>query len=72
MLTLKDILKIQPELFEIAQGHSSLEIREESEKFKRKKYSGEFKFSACEECGKEALVENIDGKLMCQDCIEEM
>jgi CBS domain-containing protein len=72
MLTLKDILRIEPALFEIAQGRSSLSIKEEREKIKKRKARGEFKFGLCEECGREGIVESADGKLLCDDCIDKM
>lgn len=72
LLTLKDILRIEPALFEIAGGHNFLEIREEDEKFKRKKEPGKFDVGICEECGEEGLIEDVDGKKMCSSCIEKM
>ncbi|MFA5174548.1 MAG: CBS domain-containing protein [Candidatus Pacearchaeota archaeon] len=69
-LTEKDVLRIQPELFEIArQGYN---ILEQEEKFKRKKQRKQFSEGICEECGNYNLLYAQDGKLMCEDCIEEM
>jgi signal-transduction protein with cAMP-binding, CBS, and nucleotidyltransferase domain len=72
LLTLKDILRIEPALFEIACGHNSLEIKEERDKLKRKDHQGKFDFGLCENCGKEDFLETTDGRLLCEDCIEKM
>ncbi len=72
-LTLKDILRIQPELFEIAREHKALtEIKEESQKIKRKQEAKPFKEGLCEECGNFNLLYNEDGQLICEDCINTM
>ena len=68
LLTLKDILRIEPALFEIAQGHHTLEIREETEKLKRKKNPEEYNLGICEECGNEGLLEKSDGIMLCESC----
>lgn len=69
-LTLKDILRIQPELFEIAQ--ESYIIREQAEKLKRKQAGESEKEGICEECGNYDFLENLDGKLVCEECKEEI
>lgn len=70
LLTLKDILRIEPELFEIAQ--EGYRIKEESEKFKRKEAGKSFKEGLCEECGNFDILYNVDGELMCEECREAM
>lgn len=72
MLTLKDILRIEPALFEIAQGHSSWQIKEETDKLKRKQHPGKFDFGLCEQCGNQDFLESIDNRLLCESCIEKM
>lgn len=69
-LTLKDILRIQPELFEISQeGYT---IKEQEEKLKRKQAREPFKEGTCEECGNFDIIYNEDGRLICTTCKEEM
>lgn len=70
LLTLKDVLRIEPELFEIAQENYI--IKEEPEKLKRKQAGESFKEGICEECGNFDILYNIDGELMCESCIEAM
>lgn len=68
-LTIKDILRIQPELF--AEVSDSFKIREEIDKMKKVsgirgvKLSGE---GRCEECGEMALLYKSDGALLCEQC----
>jgi len=74
LLTLKDILKIEPSLFDIAK--SNIQIREESEKMKRKRdalagRNAWIKEGECEECGIYGLLYNLDGKLVCDQCEED-
>ena len=72
-LTLKDILRIQPELFEIAQEHHAITgIREESDKLKRKQAGISFKEGLCEECSNHDILYNVDGELMCESCRDAM
>ncbi len=70
LLTMKDILRIQPELFEIAKENYA--IREESEKIKRVKSGEAFKEGICEECGNFDILYNIDEELICESCREAM
>ena len=72
-LTLKDLLRIQPELFKIAQ--ESYIIKDHEEKLRRleKIQAGEkFKEGLCEECGKFDILYNLDGRLICQSCRDAM
>lgn len=69
MLTLKDILKVEPELFEIVV--QNVQIAEEEEKRKRLKYSDEYKWISegpCDECGGYDLLYKEDGRYLCADC----
>jgi len=70
LLTLKDILRIQPELFEIAKENYT--IREESEKLKRVKSKEFFKEGICEECGNHDILYNEDNRLICESCRDAM
>ncbi len=74
-LTLKDILRIEPSLFEIAHSHGVFQIKEEEEKLRRKhsrrQESGWYKEGVCEECGTLDLLYREDGKLICENCREE-
>lgn len=69
MLTLKDILKIEPELFEIVV--QNVQIAEEEEKRKRLKYSDEYKWISegpCDECGGYDLLYKEGKQSLCADC----
>ncbi|MGV8152308.1 MAG: cyclic nucleotide-binding/CBS domain-containing protein [Candidatus Nanoarchaeia archaeon] len=70
LVTVKDILRIQPDLFELAK--EGYVIKEYSDKLKRKKDAEEFKEGICEHCGKFDLVYMQDGRLICNDCKEAM
>jgi len=75
ILTIKDILKIEPSLFEIALGN--MQIKEESEKLKRKKdaLSGKESWTRdgeCEECGAFGLLYSNDGRLICEGCEDQI
>ena len=74
LLTINDILRIQPELFETAV--EIMQIREESDKIRRMHVSkGAGKAmdeGMCEECGNYDLVSKIDDRLLCESCREEM
>lgn len=69
-LTLKEVLKIQPELFEIAQEGRS--IKEYEEKIKRKQKGEFFKEGICEQCGNFDIIYNQDGQLICETCRQKM
>jgi len=70
MLTIKDILKVDPSLFEMIQ--ETVKIREESKKMK----AGEkFRRSAlcenmkvCDECGAGGILYEANGKCLCENC----
>lgn len=60
-LTLKDVLRIQPELFEIArQG------------YEKRKIGDLVKEGICEECERFDLLYNRNGRLVCENCEEKM
>lgn len=69
-LTLKDILRIEPSLFETAS--EILQIKEESEKLKRVKAGEKFSEGICEECGNFSILYGVDGKRMCEACRDAM
>ena len=79
MLTVKDILRIEPSLFEIASKYTP--IREEEEKLKmialRKKSKGLAsgnvwsKEGECEECESYGILYNVEGRMLCEECKEE-
>jgi signal-transduction protein with cAMP-binding, CBS, and nucleotidyltransferase domain len=69
-LTLKDILRIEPSLFEFAS--EILQIREESEKLKRRKAGEKFSEGLCEQCGQFDLLYKVDNQLICEDCKDSM
>lgn len=69
LLTLKDILRIEPDLFDIA--HENYIIKEESEKLKRKERGENYEEGACEKCGSfDILITNNSGELLCSSCLE--
>jgi CBS domain-containing protein len=80
MLTVKDIIRIEPSLFDIVSEFQP--IREEEYKLKavkeRKKRmleageeSEEKEEGMCEECDAYGPVQNVDGKMLCEECAEE-
>jgi len=73
-LTLKDILRVEPSLFEIAHSQGVFQIKEETEKLKRKELrkKGSLKEGFCEECGNFDFLYNIDGRMICESCREMM
>ena len=76
MLTLNDILKIEPTLFDIARGN--LHVREVEEKMKRKLDISELKESEseeriiedgeCENCGSFGILDTAEGRMLCEGC----
>jgi CBS domain-containing protein len=66
LLTEKDILKIDPGLFQmIAQN---LKIREETDKLNRRRMNAPRKQGVCEECGEFEILMKDDGQMICEDC----
>lgn len=72
LLTLKDILRIEPDLFDIACNKNLLEIKEEKTKLKRKDFPGSSSFGICEECGQETMLEKLDSRFLCADCVDKI
>ena len=70
MLTLKDILRIEPTLF--SDMSQIFKIREESEKLNRLKLGKTMKEGVCESCGSVDILNRIDNRLLCEKCKEEM
>lgn len=72
VLTMKDILRIEPSLFELAT--SSFDVREEREKLKRKKLAssgiGFVKEGICDECKEYDMLYNLDNRMICESCKE--
>lgn len=66
LLTLKDILKIEPQLFELISA--KYQIRESERKPLRDKYvEGE-----CENCGNYSQLYEIEGTLICEECKDKV
>ncbi|MFC1685504.1 cyclic nucleotide-binding/CBS domain-containing protein [Nanoarchaeota archaeon] len=70
ILTINDILRIEPGLFELVRGN--MNIREAENKFKMRDsaISGEesWREGECESCGEFDLLRGIDGEMMCEGC----
>jgi CBS domain-containing protein len=69
-ITLKDILKIEPALFESI--NEVMEIKEESSKIRRIKESKQgkkFTEGRCEECGNYDILYESNGALVCEHCL---
>lgn len=67
-VTLRDMLKIRPSLYESL--HEFENIREEAEKIQRSKASMEEDFTEapCEGCGNFDILEKIEGRMVCESC----
>lgn len=66
LLTSKDILKIDPGLFEMMA--ETMKIREETEKLKRKGIRAARKQGICESCGDEDLLYKDGNQWLCAVC----
>lgn len=66
IITLKDILNFHPELYPELEEFSK--IREEAEKLKRIKKAQKRKIEICEHCGKQDILFNVNGELVCENC----
>jgi len=64
-LTLKDILRIQPELFEIAREGYNLKWPVQKEEGKEPEAVRE---GECDDCGNFDILYSKDGRLLCEDC----
>jgi len=75
MLTMNDILRIEPGLFEIVRENMS--IKESDEKLRRKAevLSGKESWTEegeCERCEAFDLLYNIEGELICEECTDSI
>lgn len=62
LLTEKDVLKIEPQLFDLLT--EKFRLREES----LKPIKGRYVEGECENCGNYAQLYNVGGKLLCEEC----
>ncbi len=71
-VTLKDIVKFIPSIFESSREFER--IKEESDKIKRSKSAikGEFFEASCEECGNYDILHKLDGRMICESCKDAM
>jgi len=69
MITLKDILRVEPSLY--FQSGELTKIREEEEKIKKTKIQGPLE-GFCENCGAFSELLRVDSTLLCQDCRNEI
>ena len=73
MITIKDILKIQPTLFDLAIQH--FQIKEEEAKLKRIKSINSEKWikeGSCDECGAFDILYKLRNKFICENCKENL
>lgn len=68
-LTLKDVLRIQPELFEIAKEGYNIKWPIDKEEEKEPEA---IKEGVCDECGNYDILYHCEGKLACESCKEEL
>ena len=67
IITQKDISRISPILHEISREWYDITVRDETH-YKKQVFSGK-----CEDCGTlSANLKNVDGRLLCDDCIDEL
>ncbi|MGB9708162.1 MAG: cyclic nucleotide-binding/CBS domain-containing protein [Candidatus Pacearchaeota archaeon] len=69
LLTFNDIVKIQPDLFDIAV--QNIKIAEEEEKLERIRAVDEYRWvkeGPCQECGVYDLLYKVDGRYLCATC----
>jgi len=68
LLTIKDILRVEPSLFETA--GEIMQIKEETAKLKRIQQikSGKMIEGICDECGNKDSLYSVDGRLVCESC----
>ena len=67
IITQKDISRISPILHEISREWYDITVRDESH-IKRQIFSGK-----CEDCGTlSSNLKNVDGRLLCEDCIDAL
>jgi len=67
MVTIKDILTFNPEVY--PEMEEFAKVREESEKIKRIKKAKQKRIEGvCEECGNHDFLQNFNGMLICENC----
>jgi len=67
IITQKDISRISPILHEISREWYNITVRDETH-YKKQVFSGK-----CEDCGTlSANLKNVDGRLLCEDCIDQL
>jgi CBS domain-containing protein len=69
LLTEKDILKIDPGLFQMIA--ETIKIREETEKLNRRKLLAPRKQGICEECGEFEILLKDGTQMVCEECYEK-
>ena len=69
LLTLKDILKIEPSYY--TRAGDLIDIREEAEKRRRISNPGEENEGFCDNCGSFADLTKVKNLLLCPDCLDE-
>ncbi len=70
LITVKDVLKIQPSLCEALVAN--MKIKEETDKIRRAKEIGTSRprgEGVCEECGNTGWLYKVDGRMICEDCM---
>lgn len=70
LLTLKDILKVEPEFY--LKATSLLDVREEAQKLQRISKYVDNEEGFCDKCGAFADLLKVDTKTLCLDCREEV
>jgi signal-transduction protein with cAMP-binding, CBS, and nucleotidyltransferase domain len=79
MLTVKDILRVEPSLFDIVREFTPIKEEEEklsAIKLRKRRESlarGDVwaKEGECDECGLFGLLFNVDGRLLCEECKDD-
>lgn len=66
MLTRKDILKIDPGVYEMIT--QTFKIKEETEKLRRKAEAFSRRMGTCQSCGNQGLLFEVDGESICEEC----
>ncbi|MCK4997712.1 CBS domain-containing protein [Candidatus Pacearchaeota archaeon] len=66
LLTMKDVLKIDPGLFQMIA--ETIKIKEETEKLNRKNIEAPRKHGICEECGEWEILYHDEAQWLCESC----
>ena len=66
MITLNDIIRVDPGLFELI--FETVKIKEQTEKMKKAPIRGPKKQGVCEECGTYDILVKEDGEWICESC----